>query len=159
MVSLQTRQQVREFFQFRCGYCGVLETEYGATLTIDHYQPVSRGGSDNSENLVYCCHACNEFKSDYWNPDSPERLLNPRRDDLSLHLRENENAEIEGLTETGIFHLTRLHLNRPPLLLQRQIRRRREQWEARMLALEIRLAHAEALLARQRRRQRRSSRN
>lgn len=159
MVSSQTRQQVREFFQFRCGYCGVSETEYGATLTIDHYQPVSRGGSDERENLVYCCHACNEFKSDHWNPDNPERILNPRHDELSLHLRENENGEIEGLTATGIFHLTRLHLNRPPLLLQRQIRHRREQWEARMVALESRLDRAEAQLARQRRRQRRSSQN
>ncbi|WP_184198745.1 HNH endonuclease [Armatimonas rosea] len=159
MVSAQVRQQVRTFFQFRCGYCGVSEAEYGASLTIDHYQPVSRGGSDDSENLVYCCHACNEFKSDYWNPDSSQRILNPRHDDMSFHLRENDNAELEGLTETGIFHLTRLQLNRSALLLQRQIRRRQQQWEARMLAVEARLATAEAQLARQRRRQRRSRRN
>jgi HNH endonuclease len=159
MVSVQTRQQVREFFQFRCGYCGVSESEYGATMTIDHYQPVSRGGSDETENLVYCCHACNEFKSDYWRIEGSERILHPRQEDMTLHLQENANGEMEGLTETGIFHITRLHLNREPLVLQRQIRRRRQQWEARMLSLESRLETVEAQLARQRRRHRRSSRN
>jgi hypothetical protein len=137
MVSAQTRQQVREFFQFRCAYCGVSE----------------------SENLVYSCHACNEFKSDYWRSEGSERILHPMQEDMTLHLRENENGDMEGLTETGIFHIARLHLNREPLVLQRQIRRRRQQWEARMLALESRLETAEAQLERQRRRHRRSSRN
>ncbi len=56
----------RKRFAFRCGYCGVRERDVGAELTIDHFQPGSKGGAHEPENWVYCCHACNEFKGDYW---------------------------------------------------------------------------------------------
>ncbi|NQX14171.1 HNH endonuclease [Microbacteriaceae bacterium VKM Ac-2855] len=42
----------------RCGYCGSFAN------TIDHIQPKSRGGRDSWENLVACCHKCNNVKSD-----------------------------------------------------------------------------------------------
>ncbi|PTL73194.1 HNH endonuclease [Rathayibacter caricis DSM 15933] len=42
----------------RCGYCGMHAN------TIDHIQPKSRGGRDTWENLVACCHRCNNTKSD-----------------------------------------------------------------------------------------------
>ena len=82
------RQAVRELYDFRCGYCGVRETDVGAPLTLDHFQPRSKGGSATLANLVYCCHACNEFKSDYWQPESVRRILHPRRDVMAEHLVE-----------------------------------------------------------------------
>ncbi len=42
----------------RCAYCGKSAT------TIDHVQRRSRGGADSWENLVACCLACNNQKSD-----------------------------------------------------------------------------------------------
>lgn len=63
------RDDLRQRFQFRCGYCGVREADAGAELTADHFQPRSRGGADEPDNLVYSCHACNEFKGDFWDPD------------------------------------------------------------------------------------------
>jgi len=86
------RAQVRERFDFRCGYCGVSDTQVGAPLTIDHFQPRSRGGLDDIDNLVYCCHACNEHKADYWQPNAVERILHPLRDDLGLPVREQPDA-------------------------------------------------------------------
>jgi 5-methylcytosine-specific restriction endonuclease McrA len=57
------REELRRLYQFRCGYCGTSEVDAGSELTIDHFQPRSRGGSeDDPANWVYCCHACNEFK-------------------------------------------------------------------------------------------------
>lgn len=53
-----TRRGVLRRDDFRCGYCGK-----GAT-TIDHVMPRSRGGADSWENLVACCLACNNVKSD-----------------------------------------------------------------------------------------------
>lgn len=61
-------QAVRQQFGFRCGYCDVTEVEAGATLTVDHYHPRKRGGVDDFDNLVYCCHACNEHKGYYGTP-------------------------------------------------------------------------------------------
>lgn len=60
------REAVRRAYQHRCGYCGVHENEAGCELEIDHFRPVSKGGGDESENLVYCCTACNRHKADFW---------------------------------------------------------------------------------------------
>ena len=120
------RQIVRQRDVFRCLYCGMRESDVGAELTVDHYQPRSRGGSDDLSNLVYCCHACNEFKGDYWQPGSIERILNPLTHDVAAHLYEDENGSLQPLTETGAFHAQRLQLNRPQLIASRQHRQRAE---------------------------------
>jgi hypothetical protein len=113
------RQALRERYHFRCGYCGVHETDVGAQLTVDHFQPRARGGTNAIGNLVYCCHACNEFKGDYWNPDSPRRLLHPLHDDPAEHLALSDDGSLCNLTETGTFHIQRLQLNRPALVARR----------------------------------------
>jgi len=61
-MATTPRDRARERFSSRCGYCGVSEVEVGATLTIDHHRPRSRGGSEDDENLVYACPRCNEHK-------------------------------------------------------------------------------------------------
>lgn len=63
-VSVETRAAVRIAFGGRCGYCGVSETSVGGALERDHVHPVAAGGSDEIENLVYACTACNRFKGD-----------------------------------------------------------------------------------------------
>lgn len=117
------REALRRRFHFRCGYCGVRERDVGAELTMDHFRPRSQGGAEEAENWVYCCHACNEFKGDCWRPDSPRRILHPIRDDLPAHLLEQEDGSLHALSETGAFHIERLHLNRPQLVLYRRERR------------------------------------
>lgn len=120
------RKALRARFHFQCGYCGVHERDVGAELTIDHFQPRSREGTHEPENWVYCCHACNEFKGDYWQPDSPYRILHPLRDRLDSHMIEAEDGILRALTDTGAFHVGRLHLNRAPLVESRRERRRQE---------------------------------
>jgi hypothetical protein len=113
------RQSVRVRHDFRCGYCGVSETNIGAEMTVDHFVPRIHGGEDSLDNLVYCCHACNEFKGDYWPAELELRLLHPLLDDLPLHYREQEDGTILSLTERGANHLQTLHLNRPKLIAYR----------------------------------------
>jgi hypothetical protein len=120
------REAVRTRFTGHCGYCGLHENEAGARLTIDHFQPVSRGGSDDLENLVYACHNCNTFKSDYWSEDDTHVLLHPLHDDLSLHLVESITSQMVPLTERGMTYITVLHLNRPELIQRRRIKHRQE---------------------------------
>jgi hypothetical protein len=91
----------------------------GAELTNDHFQPTSKGGSNTFDNFVYSCHACNEFKSDYWQPDSEDRVLHPLNDDFTLHWEENEDGILVPQTQTGLFHIEQLHLNRFPLVARR----------------------------------------
>jgi hypothetical protein len=129
-MRASVRDAVRERFAHRCGYCGVSEEEQGARLTIDHFQPVSHGGTDDEANLVYACHACNEFKSDVWESDPERRLLHPERDDWALHLVESLRYLLVPLTERGRVSITVLRLNRPALVARRrQIHREAERQE------------------------------
>lgn len=115
------RERASERFAARCGYCGVHEDSVGATLTVDHHRPRSRGGSDESENLVYACPRCNEHKGPYWHEVDPPhvRLLDPGRDDLTLHLRESDDGRVSGITAEGLFFIEKLRLNRAPLVAHR----------------------------------------
>lgn len=119
MVSQALRETVRASYNFRCGYCGVMETESGGQLEIDHFRPRSHGGKDVVDNLVYACVACNRFKGDYW--PAPEAgpdlmLLHPKQNDLSAHLELLSDGRLIGLTKRGWFHIQRLRLNRAPLV-------------------------------------------
>src|SRR5882724_10424490 len=112
----EERETLRRRFQFRCGYCGVRERDVGAELTVDHFRPRSKGGLDEPENWVYSCHACNEFKGDCWQPDEQCRVLNPLQDKVTRHMIQEADGRLRGLTETGTFHIDRLHLNRRQLV-------------------------------------------
>ena len=92
---------LRQRFNFRCGYCGVSETEAGAELTVDHFQPQSRQGADTLENYVYCCPACNTFKGAYWNPGSVRRILHPLNDTLNTHIEALPAHEAESRCVSG----------------------------------------------------------
>lgn len=119
-MTAPLRHTVRTLYAFARGYCGVSEIEVGSQLTLDHYQPREAGGTDEIDNLVYACHACNLYKSSAWNPQMPP-VLHPLRTDLSLHLRTLLDGTLEGLTAEGKRHIDTLYLNRPPMI-QRRIR-------------------------------------
>jgi HNH endonuclease len=110
---------VRQRYDFCCGYCGVSETSLGAEMTIDHFLPRIHGGDDTLDNLVYCCHACNEFKGDYWQTAPNLRLLHPLLNTVAEHYREQEDGTLEALTQRGANHLQLLHLNRETLIAHR----------------------------------------
>lgn len=111
---------VRSRFSHCCGYCGVSETDAAGDLTVDHYQPISSGGDDNDENLVYCCVRCNLYKGDFWptpvDVHHGRRVLHPERDALESHYRLNiQTGNLEPITDTERFHIELLRLNRPAL--------------------------------------------
>lgn len=121
-IDESQRERIRLRYTYSCGYCGVHESDVGATLTVDHHQPTIHGGTNDDENLVYCCHRCNEHKGAYWHEvQVPHiRLLHPLEDNLTLHLREQENSQLIGETTEGIFYIQRLRLNRSQLIEYRR---------------------------------------
>jgi hypothetical protein len=125
-ISAATRRLVRERAGFACEYCSVTETDAGSELTIDHFQPRACGGTDDTENLLYCCHRCNEYKADYWQgrPDDIP-LWNPRREQMDSHLLLLADGVLYPITPVGVFTLRRLRLNRPALVAFRLRRRSR----------------------------------
>jgi HNH endonuclease len=123
-LASEVRNAVRAAYNHRCGYCGVPESWVGGELEIDHFYPLSRGGPDTLDNLVYACTSCNRFKSDYWPRDNaPDsfKLLHPSQDALETHIIEAANGRLVGLTPRGWFHIRWLHLNRPQLIEFRQL--------------------------------------
>lgn len=57
-----------------CQYCG--DKFKASELTFDHVMPKSRGGPTNWENIVSCCHTCNNKKADRTPQEWGFKLLN-----------------------------------------------------------------------------------
>jgi hypothetical protein len=113
-------EQVRARANRVCEYCGVSEEDTGGMLTVDHHQPQSKEGTDEFENLVYCCFRCNTYKGNYW-PSEPgdPNLWNPRRERFGEHLLLLPDGRLYPISPTGSRTLNHLHLNRPQLVAHR----------------------------------------
>lgn len=61
-LSAEERWWVLERDEFTCVYCGRMAFEGKRLLVPDHIIPRSRGGGNNSENLVTACNECNRGK-------------------------------------------------------------------------------------------------
>jgi 5-methylcytosine-specific restriction endonuclease McrA len=59
--------------RYTCQYCG--RTLPSAELTLDHVIPRSRGGETAWENLVTCCHDCNNRKGNRTPEEAGMKLL------------------------------------------------------------------------------------
>ena len=112
-ISPAIRRLVRERAQRCCEFCGVSETDTGGLLTIDHYQPISKAGTDHLDNLLHSCTQCNLHKQNYW-PQKPTELFlwNPRIEPASRHFLLLDNGQLHPLTPVGEFTIKRIRLNR-----------------------------------------------
>jgi hypothetical protein len=110
-----------------CEYC-FSQAEYAThPFSVDHIQALSKGGTDDLENLAYCCQGCNNFKFSKSEGLDPQTntvvtLYNPRVHEWSSHFRWNENATLLiGISPVGRATAVALRLNRPSLVKQRAI--------------------------------------
>lgn len=62
-LSKRIRFEVFKRDQFTCLYCGAHPP--AAILHVDHVQPFSKGWTDDLDNLVTACQACNAGKSNH----------------------------------------------------------------------------------------------
>ena len=85
-IPQQTRSLSRKNILMRdkytCQYC--LKVMPAGELTLDHVMPRSRGGASTWENLVACCHPCNNRKGNRTPDEANFRLLRPPKP-FSLH--------------------------------------------------------------------------
>jgi 5-methylcytosine-specific restriction endonuclease McrA len=68
--------------RYTCQYCH--KTLPSGEMTLDHVIPRSRAGETTWENLVACCHPCNNRKGSRTPEEAGIRLLRPPRP-FSLH--------------------------------------------------------------------------
>jgi 5-methylcytosine-specific restriction endonuclease McrA len=85
-IPYQTRALSRRNVLLRdrhtCQFCGHVMPAH--ELTLDHVIPRSRGGHTDWDNLVACCHRCNNLKGDRQPEEAGLRLLRPPRP-FTLH--------------------------------------------------------------------------
>lgn len=60
-LSKKIRFEVFKRDGFKCQYCG--SNPPSVVLEVDHIEPVSKGGSDEIDNLITSCFDCNRGKS------------------------------------------------------------------------------------------------
>lgn len=155
-MSRPELELIRQRYAFACGYCGVSEVSTGGLLTVDHYCPLSAGGDDSLDNLVYACVRCNQYKYTFWPSDGDKalglRILHPLQDILVHHYRHNpQTGQLEPLTETGRFHITLLRLNRPQLVRYRLAQQLRDVLEGKLALLEQQIHELHETIAAQER--------
>lgn len=61
-LTLTRRFAVLERDGFTCQYCGARPP--AVVIEVDHVHPVSKGGTDDQDNLVTACYECNHGKRD-----------------------------------------------------------------------------------------------
>ena len=85
-IPYQTRALSRKNILMRdrytCQFCGRVFP--AAELTLDHVIPRSRGGHTDWDNLVACCHSCNNLKGDRLPEEAGVKLLRSPRP-FTLH--------------------------------------------------------------------------
>ena len=85
-IPYQTRALSRKNILMRdrntCQYCSKVMP--AGELTLDHIIPRSRGGDSSWENLVTCCHRCNNRKGNQLPDEARMSLTRPPRP-FSLH--------------------------------------------------------------------------
>jgi len=52
-ISKEDYEYIKSVSKGRCSYCGV------PCDGIDHFLPLSKGGTDKRDNLIWCCKECN----------------------------------------------------------------------------------------------------
>ena len=112
------RVQVEERAGGRCEYCLSPREFDSSDFSLDHIVPRSRGGSDEFDNLAYCCQGCNSRKFTAIRAPDPVTgdevpLFHPRENLWKDHFVWSEDGlEIVGITPTGRATRSRLQLNR-----------------------------------------------
>lgn len=134
-AGLEYRQylpELREDFEYCCGYCTTTESEAQAVrFTIDHYEPKSaRPELENAyDNLIYACNQCNTLKGKRY-PSAADRTAGRRffRPDVDIRSQHFEEAgkTVDPKTLTGDYNIQALDLNRGALQTIRDHRLRLE---------------------------------
>jgi hypothetical protein len=63
--SIEEKDYILSKSHRRCCKCGRMLSRDDKMFTVDHFIPISKGGTNDIENLVPLCWDCNQLKSDY----------------------------------------------------------------------------------------------
>lgn len=97
-MSIIFRRKIFEKYNGRCAYCGNQITI--DNMTIDHFDPKSKGGSLSIHNCLPSCKRCNEIKAD--------GTIDSMRDKIERSLKSlSRNKDYQILRKYGIVNTTK----------------------------------------------------
>ena len=121
-MANEIQQLVRQRAGQLCEYCHTSEQWQYVLFTVDHIIPVTKGGTDDEENLALACFHCNRRKSDLVAAIDPETgeivsLYHPRQDTWQDHfVWSADKLRIVPLTAVGRATVHLLRFNRDRIL-------------------------------------------
>jgi HNH endonuclease len=125
--SKSIREKIETRANKLCEYC-LCPLEFSSDpFSVEHIFPISKGGSDDLENLALACQGCNGYKSTKTEAfdaisQAIAKFYNPRKDVWKEHFVWNEDfTEIVGLTAKGRVTIKTLKLNRQRVINLRRI--------------------------------------
>jgi hypothetical protein len=126
-ISAKLREKIRQDANDCCGYCQSPQWLVPIPFEIEHILPVSKGGTDDEENLWLACSVCNSFKHAKTQAIDPHTkkqvaLFNPRRQIWQEHFEFSANkSEIIGKTSCGRATILALKLNNELSIAMRKL--------------------------------------
>jgi 5-methylcytosine-specific restriction endonuclease McrA len=125
-IGQQQRERIAARAGDRCSYCRSSQQITGNEGQIDHILPEARGGTDDDDNLCWCCDECNTAKGAAVAGRDPETgqlvpLFHPVQQRWADHFAWHDGgALIVGQTPVGRATERLLKLNRPWLVQARR---------------------------------------
>ncbi|NEP48682.1 MAG: HNH endonuclease [Moorea sp. SIO3C2] len=126
-IKAKHRQAVESRAQGCCEYCRSQARFATQSFSIEHIQPLSRGGKSELDNLALACQGCNNHKytkTEGLDPVSNDivPLYNPRKQKWLDHFTWNDDYTLViGLTTIGRATVEVLQLNRQGLVNLRRV--------------------------------------
>ena len=126
-LSANERARVVERAKGCCEYCQSQERYSPDPFSVEHVIPLSKGGTNDLDNLAFACQGCNNRK--YTSIEafdtvrqSTVSLFHPRKHSWAEHFAwSDDSALILGLTPIGRAAIEKLQLNRSGLVNLRRI--------------------------------------
>lgn len=126
-IPNRIRRAVVNRAAFICEYCHIPMAYVPDPFDVEHILPVSKGGSDDLDNLANTCGGCNGYKGNSIHGIDPGdgktvQLFHPRFQKWTDHFTWSDQfTHVIGLTPTGRATVNSLQLNRPALLNLRSL--------------------------------------
>ena len=126
-VSASIRNKVEERAKKLCEYCQSPLEFSSDPFSVEHFFPISKGGTDDLGNLALACQGCNGHKSTKTEAfdaisQTTATFYNPRKDVWNEHFVWSEDfTEIIGKTAKGRVTIKTLKLNRQRIMNLRRV--------------------------------------
>lgn len=104
-ISAATKKRVAIRADYRCEYCLLREQASFYSFHIEHIRSLKHGGTNELDNLAYCCPDCNYYKGSdigtfHQDNETIIRFFNPRKDNWHSHFQ-LDNGSIHGTSDIG----------------------------------------------------------